>query len=143
MLRRKYTPPPRVPAVPLPKPPNYATNLHRVAEVPKEPIFRSRPYRMYVAAFGCMACGIEKWSQCAHSNQARHGKAGARKASDEYTFPLCSERPGHMGCHRTHDLCEDMTKAERDALEDRYIAQMQRKALHAGWRFTGEGILAP
>jgi hypothetical protein len=73
--RPVYEPAPAAPLRPLLVPPNYSA-LHRVVAVPKETVFRSESYRRFVAGFGCFACGIEKWSQCAHSNQARHGTAG-------------------------------------------------------------------
>lgn len=105
-----------------------------VVSVPKPRILRSKAYRMWVASLPCVVCGIEKLSQCAHSNQAKHGKAGARKASDEFTFPLCATRPGHMGHHVEHDLCIGMTGVERDELEDRYIERTQAMAREAGRR---------
>jgi hypothetical protein len=32
-----------------------------------------------------------------------------------------------------HDMCWEMTKAERDALEDQYVSRMQAIAADAGW----------
>jgi hypothetical protein len=110
---------------------------------PKEPWFECELYRRFVVSFACFACGIQGWSQCAHSNQSRHGKGALRKACDRFTFPLCATRPGHHGCHVAHDLCLDMTKEERDAIEDRYIERMHLKAAHAGWKLTDSGIVAP
>lgn len=95
--------------------------------------WRSEPYRRYVASQECFACGIHGYSQCAHSNQSRHGKSFGMKASDEFTFPLCSTRPGHMGHHTEHDLLMDMSHAERVELENRYIERMQSRAREAGW----------
>jgi hypothetical protein len=140
--RRIYSPPPSAPLKPLTRQVVYSSTSVAVP-VPKTPIFRSEAYRRFVASFACMACGIEKRSQCAHSNQGRHGKAGRRQASDENTFPLCADQPTRMGCHTAHDLCLEMTKDERDELEDRYIRQMQAKALHHGWRFEKDGIKKP
>jgi hypothetical protein len=87
----------------------------------------------YVASHDCFACGIHGFSQAAHSNQARHGKGRGIKASDEFTWPLCCERPGHMGCHKMHDLCIDMSREERDALENEYIRRMHAIAWSEGW----------
>ena len=100
---------------------------------PKFRYWRSEGYRRWVASRPCIACGIEGYSQCAHSNQAKHGKGGAKKASDEFSFPLCSSHGWHQGCHTMHDLCIDMDKNERDALEDRYIAETWDAAEAAGW----------
>lgn len=99
---------------------------------PKFPYLRSEPYRRYVASHSCFACDWYE-SQCAHSNQKKHGKAGSIKASDEFSFPLCPPRPGHMGCHTMHDLCIEMSKEERDEIEDRYIERMWGIAAKDGW----------
>jgi hypothetical protein len=100
---------------------------------PKFPYIRNKVYLAYVARHACFCCGIEGFSQAAHSNQARHGKGGRIKASDEFTWPLCCERPGHMGCHKAHDLCIDMSKDERDELENQYIQRMHAIAWSDGW----------
>jgi hypothetical protein len=141
MLRRKYTPSPRVPAVPLPKPPNYATNLHRVAEVPKEPIFRSRPYRMYVARQECFACKLVGFSQAAHENM---DKGMAMKVCDTRLFPLCTSHFGSIGCHEEYDLGLDgLTREARRSWARLMVARMLARAVSEGWRFTEEGIEAP
>ena len=101
---------------------------------PKFTYVRSEPYRRFVASFPCFACGIEGHSQAAHSNQSRHGKGGSVKASDEFTFPLCIPHGDHQGCHTLHDLCIDMTKAERREKEDRYIERMRAFAERDGWK---------
>jgi hypothetical protein len=95
---------------------------------PKANLLRSRPYRMYVAGFACFACGIEDHSQACHPNQAKYGKGGGMKAGDQFCFPLCSTRPGHMGHHYEHDNCIGMTKDDRDAMEDAYVERMQSLA---------------
>jgi hypothetical protein len=92
---------------------------------PKFNYVRSEPYRRYVASQACFACGIEGQSQACHSNQAKHGKGRSIKASDVFTWPLCVRH------HREHDHCLEMTKSERDAIEDEYIQRMQ--TLAAGW----------
>jgi hypothetical protein len=92
---------------------------------PKYVYVRSEPYRRFVASQACFACGIEGQSQACHSNQAKHGKGRSIKASDVFTWPLCVRH------HREHDQCLEMTKAERDAIEDEYIQRMQ--TLAAGW----------
>jgi hypothetical protein len=94
---------------------------------PKFSYVRSEPYRRYVASQACFACGIEGQSQACHSNQAKHGKGGSIKASDVFTWPLCVRH------HREHDQCLEMTKAERDSIEDEYIQRMQTLAAEAGW----------
>jgi hypothetical protein len=94
---------------------------------PKFAYVRSEPYRRYVASQACFACGIEGQSNACHPNSARFGKGKAIKASDIFVFPLCIRH------HREHDQCLDMTKAERDAIEDEYIQRMQTLAADAGW----------
>lgn len=83
---------------------------------------------MYVAGFACFACGLEGWSNACHPNQAKYGKGAAMKAGDQFCFPLCSPHWGMPGCHQLHDLCVEMTKAERDDLEDEYVTRMQSLA---------------
>jgi len=100
---------------------------------PKFRYWRSKSYLRWVASLPCVACGIEGYSQAAHSNQAKHGKGKSVKASDEFTFPLCAPHGGHMGCHQMHDLAIGWTKAERDETEDRYIARTWADAQAHGW----------
>jgi hypothetical protein len=127
--RRPYEPAPSAPLKPLERPVHYYGHSERVpAVMPKSPVLRAPHYLRYVA------------SHAAHSNQAVHGQGGARKASDVYTFPLCASRPGHQGCHYLHDNCIDMTKHERDALEDTYITRMMAMATADGWRFLSDEI---
>jgi hypothetical protein len=139
--RPAYEPAPSAPLKPLERPVHYYGHSERVpAVMPKSPVLRAPHYLRYVASHACSSCRIEGYSQAAHSNQAIHGKGGARKASDVYTFPLCASRPGHQGCHYLHDNCIDMTKHERDALEDTYIARMMAMATADGWRFLSDEI---
>lgn len=101
--------------------------------VPKDEPVRNRAYREWVAGHDCFACGIGKWSQAAHSNSPKHGKGKGLKADDRYLFPLCSDRPGKMGCHTMHDTLIDMDREERRELEERYVERMQLRAVAAGW----------
>jgi hypothetical protein len=94
---------------------------------PKFSYVRSKPYLRFVASFECFACRIQGQSQAAHSNQAKHGKGKSIKASDEFCFPLCIRH------HAEHDQCLEMTKAERDEIEDRYITEMLARANARGW----------
>lgn len=95
---------------------------------PKVARYKNEAYRRYVAAQDCFACGISGWSQCAHAN----GGGMGTKRSDLETFPLCTTRPGHQGCHTLHDLCVEMTRAERRELEAQYIDRMQAIARREG-----------
>ena len=100
---------------------------------PKFRYWRSVDYRRWVASLPCASCGIEGYSQAAHSNQAKHGKGRSIKASDEFMFPLCCAHGRHQGCHSMHDLRIGLTKAESDAFEDDAIAKTWAKAGEAGW----------
>ena len=88
---------------------------------------RDKTYLRYVSSFPCFVCGLEGSSQACHSNQGKHGKGKSIKASDEFTFPLC------ISHHAQHDACWEMSKAERDELEDSYIERMHRYAKRDGW----------
>lgn len=94
---------------------------------PKTVYVRSEAYRRFCASLPCFACGIEGQSNACHPNSSRYGKGRSIKAGDQYVFPLCIMH------HAMHDTCFEMTKAERDALEDEYVSRMQALALEAGW----------
>lgn len=94
---------------------------------PKFDYLRSEAYRRFVAAQPCLVCKLEGHTQAAHPNSAKYGKGRSIKASDAFVFPLC------FAHHAMHDMCYEMTKAERDDLEDSYVARMQALAFSAGW----------
>ncbi len=123
---RRY---PEVPAVrPTPRAVMAANDVQ--VSVPKEGALRSEAYRRYVASFPCFACGIHGFSQAAHANS---GKGMSIKTCDSRTFPLCAPHFGLIGCHQMHDLCLDVSLAERQANEVRYVARMQAQAVADGW----------
>jgi hypothetical protein len=95
---------------------------------PKQRRYSNESYRRFVASHACFGCQIENYSQCAH----RNGGGMGTKHSDLESFPLCSTRPGTMGCHMQHDLLVGMTLEQRRELEDRYVAKMQAIAREAG-----------
>lgn len=129
--RRLYVPPPVAPLTP-PQSWNRARTDSLVA-VPKMQLLRSESYRRWVSILPCCACGIEGWTQVAHGNQAKYGHGRSIKSGDQFVFPMCGPRPGHMGCHAMHDLRMDgLSKAERDALEDEYIERTLRLAREVG-----------
>lgn len=97
---------------------------------PKKPLWRSKPYRMFVASHACFACGMEGRSQAAHPND---GKGLGLKTDDSRCFPLCSTLPLRVGCHDQHDQCIDMTREQRRELEAQYVKRMQSIAREAGW----------
>jgi hypothetical protein len=97
---------------------------------PKPRRYKNESYRRFVSQQDCFACGISGWSPCAHAN----GGGMGTKRSDLETFPLCANRPGHMGCHMAHDLCLDMSRETRRDMEALYVARMQAIARAAGRR---------
>lgn len=101
------------------------TKARMVMPIEREKMIRSESYRRWVATLPCAACAIEGYSQAAHPNQ---GRGLGQKADDLKVFPLCSVRPGHMGCHQMHDLLVDMTLAQRRGLELYYIRKTQATA---------------
>jgi hypothetical protein len=94
--------------------------------------FRSIPLRRAVASLPCANCGLEGYSQCAHSNLYEHGKGRSLKSSDAATFPLCSNVPGRVGCHEKFDQHLLCTKAEAAELTARFIAETHIKLLERG-----------
>lgn len=81
----------------------------------------SEQHRRNVASLPCAKCGIEGYSQCAHSNNPLFGKGRGKKSSDLATFPLCCARPGVLGCHAEHDQYIGMTRDEARDAEVQYI----------------------
>lgn len=96
---------------------------------PKTKPVRSEPYRRWVASLPCMSCGIQGHTQAAHPNS---GRGLGQKSSDLDCFPLCSVRPGHIGCHQQHDLLIDISLDERRERERTYTAATQRLARAMG-----------
>ena len=94
---------------------------------PKFSYVRSEAYRRFCASLACFVCGVEGQSNACHPNSSRYGKGKSIKASDAFIFPLCIRH------HREHDQCLEMSKSERDAIEDEYIQKMQAIAAEAGW----------
>lgn len=117
----------------LPGPRTIATRVvarpQLVVPLPKSEPLRSETYRRFVASFPCFACHIQGYSQAAHPN---FGKGLGLKTDDRLCFPLCSVRPGHMGCHQMHDLLIDMTLQQRRGAEEDYVERMQKIARNAG-----------
>jgi hypothetical protein len=94
---------------------------------PKFAYVRSETYRRFCASLACFVCGIEGKSNACHPNSQKYGKGKSIKAGDQYVFPLCIMH------HAMHDTCFEMSKAERDALEEEYVERMQRIAAESGW----------
>jgi len=77
---------------------------------PKFKYWRSKQHLKNVASLPCQHCGIEGYTQAAHSNMAIHGKGRGIKASDEFTVALCSN------CHHTLDAGNNLTKEEKQQM---------------------------
>ncbi|MQR02345.1 hypothetical protein [Glaciimonas soli] len=86
-----------------------------------------RAHYQRVVSLPCANCGVETFSQAAHSNRYQDGKGAGLKANYLATFPLCCDRPGIVGCHFKHDQCIGMTREEADARTTGYIADTHRK----------------
>jgi hypothetical protein len=82
--------------------------------VPKAAPVHSEPYRRLVASLPCIACGIEGFSNHAHGNV---GKGMALKNCDLFSFPLCVDRPGEVGCHSKLDQGAMFARAPRRVIE--------------------------
>lgn len=100
---------------------------------PKTKPPRDGKYLRLIAAMPCFWCGIDGYSQAAHSNLAKHGKGASQKASDYATFPLCCERPGVRGCHTLFDQNIITPKWDKERLTDWLIAKAQERARSAGY----------
>ena len=82
---------------------------------------RSEDLRRAVSTLPCADCGIEGYSQAAHSNLYEHGKGRGMKADDRFIFPLCCDRPGVRGCHTKHDQLIGVTAGKAEENTRRWI----------------------
>ena len=67
----------------------------------------------------CVRCGNPN-SQAAHSNSSRDGKGRGIKSSDLFVIPLC------VKCHAAFDRFELGTRAESEAMFDRWLVRVNR-----------------
>lgn len=84
---------------------------------------RDEALRRAVGQLPCCCCGIEGYSQAAHSNLYVHGKGRGMKASDHFIMALCATRPGDVGCHVRLDQLIGMTDEEAEANTYLWITQ--------------------
>lgn len=78
---------------------------------PKTQYVRSKALLEACREIECQNCGIADGTVvAAHSNQLKHGKGRALKASDIYVAALCHR------CHSDIDQGSYLTKAEREAI---------------------------
>ena len=80
--------------------------------IPKFNYFRSKKHLKNVSSIPCQHCGLDGYTQAAHSNQLIHGKGRGIKASDEYTAALC------LKCHYELDQGNILSKEERVEMWD-------------------------
>lgn len=97
--------------------------------MPKDMPLRSESYRRAVASLPCLFCGVPGISQCAHANT---GKGMGTKTSDLRSFPLCTCQPDRQGCHARFDQGALFPKLARQAIEEAWIADTQRRVLAMG-----------
>lgn len=83
--------------------------LTMALKFPKTTYYRSKSHLKNVASLPCQLCGIEGYTQAAHSNWAEHGKGRSIKASDEYVAALCQY------CHYEIDQGSTLDKDGRRA----------------------------
>lgn len=93
-----------------------------IVSTPKENAVRSEPYRRLVAAQPCLHCGIERHSQCCHSNYL---KGMGLKTDDRASFSLCSVSGN--GCHRKLDQGALFTKEVRRDKEIQWGVETQKR----------------
>lgn len=82
---------------------------------------RDESLRRAVATLPCARCGVEGYTQVAHSNLSEHGKGRGLKAGDWYVMPLCCTRVGVPGCHVELDQLIGMTAEEAEELTKKWI----------------------
>jgi hypothetical protein len=105
-----------------------AVELGPVVVRPKHAYVRSEAYRRLVAAMPCIHCGIEGYSQAAHSDAGADGKGGAIKADDDTCYPACAPRIGVPGCHWLIGSSNHFPRELKRSIE-RLYAQHTRETL--------------
>ena len=85
---------------------------------------RSDIYRRRVAQLPCALCGIEGYSQCAHSDE---GKGIGMKSDDRTCYPACGPRPGIQGCHYFIGTSGTLSRSARRDMEKRFAAETRQK----------------
>lgn len=84
-----------------------------VSPIGKFTYVRSKALLVACREIPCQNCGMADGTVvAAHSNQARHGKCKAKKASDQFVASLCHK------CHSDLDQGNQMTRAERAGMWD-------------------------
>lgn len=68
----------------------------------------------------CIRCGSPAPSQACHANWSEYGKSLSKKASDEYTIPLCAI------CHKNLDEYKLGNREETKRLFERWLEQTNR-----------------
>ncbi len=91
-------------------------------------------YRRFVSTLACAHCGIEGYTQVAHSNDYDHGKGKGLKAHWLAEAPLCHTRPSsfegasYRGCHELYDSGHRLSQEQFNE----YIIQTLISAANAG-----------
>ena len=94
----------------------------------KFPYVRSPKLLKACRQLACTNCGRDDGTVCAaHSNQAKHGKGRAIKASDIYVASLCH------GCHTELDQGLTMTRSERETMWLNAHVYTVKLLLNEGW----------
>lgn len=68
----------------------------------------------------CIRCGWDAPSEAAHSNFSEHGKSLSKKASDEFTIPLCRL------CHAWFDGYVYLTREQSKEWFDKMLEKTER-----------------
>lgn len=95
--------------------------------IQKHVYIRSKALMAAYRLIPCQACGVDDGTVCgAHSNQARHGKGRALKASDIFSASMCHR------CHSNLDQGSKMTRGEREAMWDEAHRKTVRELVQRG-----------
>ena len=70
---------------------------------------RDRKRLAAIRKLPCVKCGKPAPSEACHANWSECGKSMGKKASDEYTIPMC------RACHKSMDLYEGISRQEAKA----------------------------
>ena len=68
----------------------------------------------------CVKCGKPAPSEACHANWSEYGKSMGKKASDEYTIPMC------RACHKSMDLYEGISRQEAKEMFNQMLIKTNR-----------------
>ena len=80
---------------------------------------RDRKRLAAIRKLPCVKCGKPAPSEACHANWSEYGKSMGKKASDEYTIPMC------RACHKSMDLYEGISRQEAKEMFEKWLVKTE------------------